>query len=234
MLASELFTQVRAELLEASAAFWTDAELLMWLNSGEADYINRTRLLQDTATMQTVAGRADYPLPANWLATKMLWFHKPDSGGIDRQKPLNPTTLEKVSQEVKDPLTTDTSVLDDPTAYWIWGKSIYLRPIPKDSGRTITMFYDAKPIPLPASTSSLNVDDSLADGPKNYVLWRAWSKEGETARAALAKNDYFGNVRDGMRWKKLMAGNLVNALDVRSAYPLQGLPGSTASNPLSL
>jgi hypothetical protein len=186
--------------------------------------------LEDKATMQTVAGRADYPLPSNWLSTRMVFFHKPENG-IDQQWQLFPTSLEKIAEETTNPLTTDTSVLDDPGSYWIWGRSLYLHPIPKDTGRTITMFYDSKPSPLPTVAASLNVDDSLADGPRNYVLWHAWSKEGETERAAQAKADYMSSVRDGMRFKKIQARNLIHALDIRSYRPLQGTSRSTGGNP---
>lgn len=231
MLGSELITQIRSELLESSASFWTDAELLTWINLAENDYVNRTRLLEDKATMQTVAGQMDYPLPSNWLSTKMMWYHKPDETGLDHQWQLFPTSLEKVGEETVDPLSTDTAHLDDPSAFWIWGRSIYLKAIPKTSGNTITMFYESKPIPLKTTSDSLNVDETLADGPRAYVLWRAWSKEGELDRAMAAKNDYFGAVRDGMRWKKKQAGNLIRSVDIRCYRPLQGSSRSTGASP---
>jgi hypothetical protein len=231
MKGSELITQVRAELLESSAAFWTDAELLMWINLAENDYVNRTRLLEDKATMQTVSGQPDYPLPSNWLSTKMVWYHKPDDAGIDHQWQLFPTSLEKVAEETVDPLSVDTGHLDDPSMFWIWGRSLYLKAVPKTAGNTITMFYESKPIPLRTVDDSLNVDETLADGPRAYVLWHAWAKENETERAAMAKQDYMNAVRDGMRWKKKQAGNLIRSLDIRSYRPLQGSSRSTGSNP---
>jgi hypothetical protein len=202
----------------------------LWINLAENDYVNRTRLLEDKATMTTVAGQADYPLPPNWLATKMVWYHKPE-GGFDHQWMLMPTSLEKVSQETQDPLSVDAGHLDHPSAFWIWGKSIYLKAIPSESGHTITMFYDSKPIPLRTTADSLNVDETLADGPRSYVLWHAWNKEGELNRAMAAKNDYLGAVRDGMRFKKLQAGNLRRSLDIRCFRPLQGTSRTAGSNP---
>ena len=231
MLVSDLIAQVRSELQEASPGYWSNDELLSWLNLAEADYINRTRLLEDKATMTTVAGRVDYPLPSNWMSTKMVWYHKPDEGGVDHQWMLMPTNLEKMAEETQDPLTTSTTKRDDPSAFWIWGKTLNLKPPPKDDGHTVTMLYESKPIPLTQLTDSLNVDDSLADGPRNYVLWHAWLKEGETDRAMQAKAEYESCVRDGLRYKKKQMGNLARSIDIRTSKPLQGTSRSVGSNP---
>lgn len=233
MIASDLITTIRSDLLESTAAFWTDQELLTWINRAEADYVNRTRLLEDKADMQTVAGRPDYPLPSNWLSTKLVWFHKPDANGIDHQWELFPTSLQKVAQETSDPLSVDTQHQDDPSMYWLWAKSLYLKAIPKTDGSTITMFYESKPIPLKTVSDSINIDDSLADGIQNYVLWHAWMKEGELDRGLAAKQDYMTSVRDGMRWKKKQAGNLIRSLDIRSGLPLQGGGRSPNVSPFS-
>ena len=232
MTGNELVTLVRSEILEPSAGFWTDAEMLSWINQGEKDFISRIHGMQGIAQIDTIAGRADYPLPANWLSIRALFIND-DSNGQDSWKRIHPSNLEKFSQERPNFLNSQTELRGVPNRYMIWDKTIYLDPIPKDSDKEMKMFYEKKAVPLTSLSDSLNVDDTLSDGIKAYVLWKAWSKEKELDLASDQRNMYFDYVGQGRRWIKKQSGDQAYIVDVRSNVPFsQG--GTNGNGPLDL
>lgn len=225
MQAQELIDRVRQELVETVGSFWSDAELLTLLNKGERDFVNRTRILEDRATLDLVAGQSRYPLPANWLSARAVFYN--DKQGIatnpDRWRRLRPSNLEKRAQENQNFLSQNTEARGVPHTYWIWGREIIVEPVPQFSGTAdIVLFFKSKPIPITLATQQLNVDDSLSDGLEAYVLWKAWKKEKEPDLADEAREEYLGFVRQGLRYVKKQSGDQRFRLDIESAEPLAG------------
>lgn len=227
MLASEIITDVRRELLETTGVFWSDTELLRHLNRAEMDFINRTRLLEDSAFLTTTPGIADYPLPDNWLSSKMVLFNtKENETDDDSWRRLEPSSLEKMGQERPNFLNTTTDHRGTPLRYWIWNKRIYIWPAPDTStAGDLYLFYKSKPTPLLATSSSINIDDSLAEGLNAYILWKAWTKAKETALAEEQKEIYANYVGEGRRWAKRRSGDQRHKVDIISAIPFdEGRP----------
>lgn len=225
MQAQELITRVRQELVETVGSFWSDAELLTLLNKAERDFVNRTRILEDRATLDIVAGQSRYPLPANWLSARAIFYN--DKQGVltntDRWRRLRPSNLEKRAQENQNFLSTAVEARGTPHTYWIWGREIIIEPIPQYSGSAdLVLFFKSKPILLTVATQQLNVDDSLSDGLESYVLWKAWKKEKEPDLADEAREEYLSFVRQGLRFVKKQSGDQRFRLDIESAEPLSG------------
>ncbi len=221
MTGADLITDIRAELTEGTAAFFSDAEILTWINRGESDFVGRTRCLETSATIDVTAGRADYPLPANWLAAKAVFYNDVNADGTANWKRLFPTNLEKMAQERPNFLATDATNRGVPSKYFIWGNAIHFEDVPETTGRTVKLFFKCKPTRLASADASLNVDDTLADAIKDYALWRGWKKEKELDLAAEARGSYDVGVRKGLAWVKKRSGDQVYVLDARSSRPLQ-------------
>lgn len=219
MTGATLITDVRKELMETSASFWSDAELLVHINNGEADYFNRIRGQESDATVQTVAGDAEYPLPANWLSAQAIFYNDVQEDGSDNWIRLRPTNLEKMAQEHPGFMNTQVEARGAPQEYFIRNKRVNVFPIPDTTGRTIKMFFKCKAIPLTSGTDSLNVDDTLSQAIRAYVLWKAWSKEKELELAAEQRELYFNYVGEGRRWVKRRSGDQRNRIDVESNRP---------------
>jgi hypothetical protein len=225
MQAQELITRVRQELVETVGSFWSDEELLNLLRKGERDFTNRTRILEDRATLDIVAGQSRYPLPANWLSARAIFYN--DKQGVstnpDRWRRLRPSNLEKRGQENQNFLSTATEARGTPNTYWIWGREIIIEPIPLYSGSAdLVLFFKSKPIPVTQATQSINIDDSLSDGLEAYMLWKAWKKEKEIDLADEAREEYLGFVRQGLRFVKKQSGDQRFRLDIESADPISG------------
>lgn len=237
MTGADLISDVRKDLLEPVAGFWTDAELLTWINRAEMDMSNRVRGFDRIATVSTVAGRPEYPLPSNWIAAKAIFYNNPQSDGTENWNRLSPTSLEKLSQEHPNFLANNVNTRDIPARYWIWDRNMYVHPIPKDTGSgNIKMFFKGKPIPLQATTDSLNIDDSLNDVIKHYVLWHAWKKEKEIDLANEERDAYFEGIGQARKFYKYQATDMRNRIDVDSSigYSLGSIRTDTLNNPTPL
>jgi len=232
MQAQTLITDVRRELVEISASYWTDAELLRHINRAELDFTNKTRILEDTAQLSLQQGRLDYPLPQNWLSARAVFFKVVNADGTFRWKRLYPTNLEKNSQTRPNFLATETTDQGTPTRYWIWGRALWLDRAPDlENSTTLLLFFKSKPIPLTFVTDSINLDDSLSEAITAYILWKAWAKEQEFDRADAQQLTYDRYVAEGRRWVKKQSGDQRNRIDIDSPIPFDG--GSSESNPLS-
>lgn len=225
MQAQELITRVRQELVESVGSFWSDTELLNLLVKGERDFVNRTRILEDRATLDIVAGQSRYPLPANWLSARAVFYNDKQnvSTNPDRWRRLRPSNLEKRAQENQNFLSTETAARGTPHTYWIWGREIIIEPVPLYSGSAdLVLFFKSKPISLTVSTQQINIDDSLSDGLEAYMLWKAWKKEKEPDLADEARDEYQAFVQQGLRFVKKQSGDQRFRIDIESAEPLSG------------
>lgn len=233
MQAQTLITDVRRELVEISASYWTDAELLRHINRAELDFVNKTRILEDTASLSLTQGRLDYPLPSNWLSAKAAFFKivNPTTGEF-RWKRLYPSNLEKTAQQSPNFMNTETTNQGVPQRYWVWGRALWLDRAPDaQNATTLLLFYKSKPIPLSLVTSSINLDDSLSEAITAYILWKAWRKEQEVDLADAHKLEYDRYVAEGRKWVKKQSGDQRNRIDVDSPLPFDG--ASSEANPLS-
>lgn len=214
MLASELITQVRAELLEPVPGFWSDVELLNSINRGEADYVQRVRGLDAVSQVHTIAGTRNYPLPLNFLSSILLEYKIDETN--DTWTRVKPTSIQRLAQEDSNFLTGNVNARTDPSEYFIFNKELWLTPTPAETGRTLRLFYKRRAIALTATTSSLNVPDELSDAIRNYVLWKAWSKAKEMDLADEQKQLYFEAIGQGRRWSKKQVGDLVHRIDMET------------------
>lgn len=221
MLASELITDIRAELDEPVAAFWSDARLLALINKAERDYIQKTRCLSAFATMSTVAGTQAYPMPTYWLGSvKALYNDSTDLTGSPNWRPMESTSLEKLSQERPNFISTVSADRGKPMRYAIHGQEIYLHPCPDTTAsNNLMLFFEAKPTPLTTTAGSINIDDSLSRAIVEFCLWKAWAQDNEDAKAAESKQNYIDMIGEGFKWKKKQQLDARWRLDVESGTP---------------
>lgn len=219
MTGADIITDVRSGLLEPVPGFWTDQELLTWINRAETDFVNRTRILEGKETLTTVPGQSEYPLPTNWMSSKGIFYNDQDTTTLEnRWGPLEATSLEKMKQENPSFLDDSVSTRNKPRLYWIWEREVNLFPVP-DVSSQIKMFFKAKPTPLTSTSSSINIDDALAPALVEYVKWKAWEKEKELDLANSSRELYFEHVGQGLRWVKKQAGDQTHRFDLESPYP---------------
>lgn len=223
MQAQTIFTDVRRELLEISAAFWTDAEFLRHLNRCEKDFANKTRILEDIAQLDLSQGRLDYPLPQNWFSARLVFIKLTNADGTFRWKRLYPSNLEKMGQQRPNFMNTTVDNQGAPQRYFIWNRSLWLDKAPDaENATTLLLFYKSKPVALTLATQEINLDDSLSEAIFEYIMWKALRKEKEYETAAEHKLEYDRYVAEGRKWVKKQSGDQRNRIDIDSAIPFDG------------
>ena len=221
MTVQEAIDEIRQQLLEPVAGFWSDAELINHIKRAELDFSNKVRGFESMAFLSLQAGRPDYPLPSNWLSARAIFVNtKETDSDPDSWKPLSPTNLERMKLESPNFMSGDSSTFGVPLQYWIWDRAIRFQPTPDANGtNNVVMFFKAKPTPVSQLTDSLTVDDSLCPGIVAYVLWKAWTKEKELEFANEQQQIYREYVAEGRRFVKKQSGDQVYRIDNISSEP---------------
>lgn len=220
---------VRGQLLEPVAGFFTDAELLAAINAGEADFLGWVNSKDGTKTTNTVAGKQVYDMPGGIQAIKEAFINVPNADGTDNWLRLEPITLDKITQEHPNWMSTSAGDRDDPVRFMLFEESLWLHPVPLTSGQEIKLFLTTGADPLESLNDFLNIDDTLVDGLKSYVLWQAWMKDKEPERAAVEKANYQAYLGKGRRFYARRVSGLRRSIDLDSSRPYTR---GTGNNPL--
>lgn len=223
MLASQVISDVRKELLELSPEYWSDSELLRYINRAQMDFANKTRILEDDANLSLVQGQSDYSLPANWTSARLVLIKIINDDGTFQWKRLYPINLEKAAQQQPNFLNTSDKNQGRPTRYWIWNRRLWLNKAPDAGFATeLHLFFKSKALLVSNASETLAFDDELCEAITAYVLWKAWAKEQEFERADDQKTMYFQYVAEGRKWVKRQSGDMRNRLDIDSPQSLDG------------
>ncbi len=73
-LASTIITNARSLLNESAASFWTDAELLVWLNDGILDIAARSHCLETTESISLSTNTVEYAITTNFITVKAVAY----------------------------------------------------------------------------------------------------------------------------------------------------------------
>lgn len=106
--AATLITQVRAYLNESAASFWTDAELLQWLNDGTLDIATRTNAIETSEVKTLGLANSTYPLTSSFISVKNVVYksynEKVTNGTMEANSSWTdqgtPTTNERSSTQI--------------------------------------------------------------------------------------------------------------------------------------
>ena len=101
----------------------------------------RTRQLESSTAISTVASTETITLPTDWLGAKLLQLRK------DPKVNLAPRDLQQLYEDFP------SQTPGQPAGYAVFGTQARLRPIP-DSVMTVDVFYYAKPTPMSAAADN--------------------------------------------------------------------------------
>lgn len=220
MLASELISDIRKELLEITGNFWSDTELLRLINRALAHYSGEVRYGEASAFLSTEAGEAEYTLPSNCLSVKIVMYKEVSDSGDVRWRKVEPSTLDELARIRSQFLNNETSRLDTPVYYAVWDRKIRLEPIPEvDGDSNLYVFFKQRSRQITATTQSIPLDESLVEAIHDFVLWKAWMKEKELQLAQDAKMRYDEGIRRGRRYVKKIAEAARHKVDLPSSIP---------------
>lgn len=198
MTLEELRTLFTSEFPAGSVS---DAEFLVWANSGALDMIRKTICLKTTATATITASQQEYTFATSFSITDFLMVD-PD-GGVCRK---DGTTgywyrLESISLDWLDKNVPNWKNADEgsPTGYYYRTGLIGLYPIPSATvANGLKMYYIQKPNVLANDgDEAFSADQSLEPYHPlivTYALWKAKQKRGQFTQANAYQKEYYDGI----------------------------------------
>jgi hypothetical protein len=235
---NDIVSDVRAEVIEPSPAFFSSPRLLALINLAQKEFVRKTRVLQNFAWTSTVQAIGIYPMPSDWMGSECIFWNDM-TGNQPIWRRLKPTTLEKMAQESPNFLSNDPTMLGKPVKYFIHASNLYIYPRPQFSGSNdIFMYYQSREIPLQTLNDPLSIDDSLTPAVRAYVLWKMWAQDQEKDLATEQKDIFKEEIGHGIKWRNQRILDLKRKIDIESYQPFttggNNFSANGSMNPLDL
>ena len=80
--ASTIIVNARYYLNESSASFWSDTELLVWVNQGTMDIVGRTRCLENSEAVSLLANTVEYSITGPYIDITTVLYN--DYNGVKK------------------------------------------------------------------------------------------------------------------------------------------------------
>ncbi len=210
MTPAQAYSTVRLQLNEATAAFWSNAEIYGYLWEGECLLAGKLGLFQAITAHTTVTGTSAYTCPDNWLRISRITYDgkKLKKGDFTERDYLDGTNYGSTPQSGK------------PQMYTEWAESVYTFPVPDDA-KTLEFFGLKAPAEVVSGASSFSIkDQSLQQMLPDYAIWKASLKDGDTGRADRHKQAWEQNVlRAETIWVDKKAEDRTYAIKDEDDYP---------------
>jgi hypothetical protein len=232
MRLQDIVTTMRVELLDQNGTLYPDDDLIDLATEAESEFCRETRVYEMDSQLATVSGVYEYNLPEAWVGAKLLMNADLDDNDNQTWHRLEPTSLEKIAQEIPDFLSPTQVNTGNPRYYWVDGQeTLYVYPRPQE-GSTIKLFFVGTPPPFTSITDQIHIPKELANAIKYYLMAKCMSKGQDPESETKYWNLWLSMVKKGHKWRnkrQLDARNTLGGLDRygRSGY-------ATIDNPLNL
>ena len=175
---SVIITRARYYLNESTASFWSDAELLQFINDGTMDIVARTHCLETTETETITTGTTTYAISTTYLTVKGVV--------LNEDKSLRKGSIEHIG---------DTADLGEPAYYIEWNNNIVVYPAPASgvSGETLTTYLVSRPTTV-TSSQAVQVPAQFNRALVLYVVAQALFKDEKFAKAGRFMAEYLSEL----------------------------------------
>lgn len=185
VLASAIIVRARYYLNEATASFWTDAELLTYLNDGTLDVVSRTNCLEAVETEQLVENQITYALSDPYIAIRTVIYDK----GTGNEKGLLRGSLQQIGHKDK---------ASGEPVYWTQDQDnviVYPKPNAANSGtgKNIDVYTVKRPAAVAAGAAVL-VPACYDRALILYIVAQAWYKDGQFGKSSRFMAEYLAEL----------------------------------------
>lgn len=179
MTGQDVITAVRDILNEQTAAFWTDTQLLKWINNGIIDIVSKTWCLADSETITLATGTLEYALSNDLIAVVSVTYNSAKGLVLGHPSMLG---------HIYDP--------DEPVYYYFFNQKIGILPKPTSTvdSNTCEVYEIPKPTEITVA-GTVTVPSYLDDTLQQYVVGKALRKDNRPTEAEKIENEYKGNLR---------------------------------------
>lgn len=173
-----IITKARYYLNESTASFWTDAELLAWLNDGVLDIVSRTHCLEGNETETITTGTTEYAISTAYITVKGVVYN-----GVQA---LRKGSIEHMG---------DTTDVGEPAYYFIWDNNLVIYPTPDSgaSGYALTTYLVERPTAIVAG-GTVAVPAQYDRALVLYIVAQALFKDEKFAKAGRFMAEYLSEL----------------------------------------
>ena len=192
MTPSEVLTDIRNQINEQSAGFYSDEEIYAYMWNGEKILAETTGCAETTdSTLTTVAAQREYTIPST-VATLLRVEY--DSYKL---KKIDLTQLDQIEGKTYGGITTS----GDPVYYYEFGNKIGLSSIPT-AAKTLKLWVIAIPTKLTSTSTAFTIPNRYGDYLTDYCLFRMWAKDQQNDMADRFENRWEKNLSTvESKWK---------------------------------
>ena len=173
-LASEIVTAVQRQFGDESGTQINTTDIIRWINQGQLQIARRIEAYKSTATTPSVAGQTAYSFPSDQILVINGIFYA--------DTPLQYISFEQAQASILSS-SNFSSIQNTPTTYYEWDDSIYLYPVPKDSGDTIKLFVVKQPTIVTTVSDALTLPDTHFEALLQYCLSQAYELDDDFSSA---------------------------------------------------
>lgn len=185
--AATVITRVRADLNEASASFWTEANLLQWIDEAVWEVVNRTQPLESgVSDIIVIENTRFYSIPSTISGVSFGSVVKVEydmglSGNTIRQPQIYDLT--------RVPFTklrgNEEKEKGNPKTFSVWANNLYIWPIPRSTqaGNTIYIYNAGFPSGVTATASPIETPAYFDLALLHYVKAKGLFRDRQEAKA---------------------------------------------------
>ncbi len=140
---------------DASDSYWTDDQLNSYIQAAYDQIVLEGELMQCTSETNSLAGAADYQMPADVFLIQRVWYEG---------KPLAKTSPQELDELDPEWLTRSVDPGQLPTHWIPRGHLFRIYPIPTQSGQKIVLWGIQSPRPLQADTDRPEIQEAYHVG----------------------------------------------------------------------
>jgi hypothetical protein len=177
-------TEVRYLLNEATAAFWSDAEITLWLNRAANEIGSKGGLFQADDTIAMVTNQLTYTSSDEAFIANVLKIYSVYSDdGSNTYKGLIKAHPRMIGNN-------DMLVAGNPRYYCFFNKTFYIMPIPSATWNTknLMVLYTSR------TADVTDLPDEFQWNAITYATAMAKMKDKQFAEAGLLFSDYYNSI----------------------------------------
>jgi hypothetical protein len=179
--AEDFISDVRSYLNDTTETFWSNDELLEWINDGLVDIAANSRAMQSFEDLATVQDQIEYTVTSDYIGIDgVLWTNSTSYKALERKDPFNPNDGIGRVQDVGEPVF-----------FAEYGGKVLAWPVSDadDAGNTLRVFYTQRPDDV-TTADNLPTPAIYDKALKLYVVAQAMRKDLKHATAAALMTEY--------------------------------------------
>lgn len=177
----EIEQQARERYNAVNSTFWSQSEIFSYIYQAMMDIVNVTGAIERSYTTSTVVGQQEYDYPSNAISIKRVTYNG------RKLKLINFTDDDQVTGFDQDDTTQG-----DPLYYYIWNRSLALRPLPSEVG-TLKIWSLNYPDTV-SSTSTLELETFFHTYLIDYVVSKMAAKDENATIAEHYRGEWKENL----------------------------------------